>query len=45
MPYYSGLKDALATSSPFHFTFYTRAITDNILLVDFWRETVLLGVM
>lgn len=34
MPYYSEVKDALATSSPYHFTFYTRAITDNILLVD-----------
>ena len=35
MPYYSGLKDALATSSPYHFTFYPRAMADNILLVDF----------
>ena len=45
MPYYSGLKDALATSCPYHFPFYGRAIVDNILPVDFWRETVLLVVL
>ena len=45
MPYYSALKEALVTSCPYHFTFYPRAIVDNILLVDCWRETVLLVVL
>ena len=45
MPHYYWLKNAQATSCSYHFTFYPRAIVDNILLVDFWRETVLLVVM
>ena len=38
MPYNSGLTHALAPSCPYHFTFYPRAIVDNILLVDFCKK-------